>query len=811
MARSEWKAFFRQDWRFESGQHKPGFKNNKSGNQKMKATDKNIGRLVVGFILACALTSNLLAQSTATNGPNTGLTAAQQAAAEAAQLQALMQATAQALAQAQAAHPARTASAAGQNAGQQSLIVGGQSEFSEDYAPWVLQDIPMSNGSQLTADALLVQSQNELLIMSTNIAALQAEQQAAVSNLLLGQTIQIPQAWTNVDGSLLFFDHINADGSPAIKMTYNLESARTVGAQKLWPGGSSGFSITGSNVLLAEWDGGDVRTNHQEFTNGFRVSLIDGPTAYGVADHSTHVAGTMTAYGVNGTAIGFANRALLEEGYYRNDVTEMPIQAATKYVRESNHSYGYTAGWSGLINVSGTNYYFWAGNSTNTGQSWIFGFYDGPGAATNDSIIYKAQTYLPVVAAGNANGYPAPASQPVKHVELINGVYYFTTFVHPANGTNGFNTLTAYACSKNDLVVGAVNPNTNGYSGTNTTAIGYFSSLGPTADGRIKPDVVADGVNVFSTVAESTSAYTNMTGTSMAAPAVTGSLGLLTSLYQELYSTNAPLLSSSNAPLASTLRGLLIHTADQLGTNIGPSYTYGWGLIDPVAAATLITTNYASHSVAFIKEVRLNNGDFIQFPVVLTNNKPFKATITWSDPPGTPTPWALNPTNHMLVNDLDLRVIAPSGTTNFPWVLNPNLPANVATTGDNNLDNVEQVSIPNPTSGTYIVRVTNKGTLVDDLGQTNSQALSILLSGNIAQPPTLPKIASLNAYTVSNTVAVKWATDVGRVYRVQANSNLKTTNWLYSTGELSATKTNTAVVLPIVSATNQFYRVVQVR
>jgi len=665
--------------------------------------------------------------------------------------------------------------------------------------------------SYLQYTTLEIQSESDLLTMSTNIAALQAEQQAAVSNLLLSQTIQIPQAWTNVDGSLMFFDHMNDDGSPAIKMTYNLESAQTVGAQKLWPGGSSGFGINGSNVLLAQWDGGDVRTNHQEFTNGFRVSLIDGPTSSGIQDHPTHVAGTMTAYGVNGTAIGFANRARLEEGSFNNDVTEMPMQAATNKIRESNHSYGYAAGWSGLNAYNGTNYYLWVGNSTNTGQSWIFGFYDGPGAATNDSIIYKAQTYLPVVSAGNANGYPPPPSQPVWHLEFINGVEYLTTFVHPANGTNGFNTLSGYACSKNDIVVGAVNPNTNGYSGTNTTTIGYFSSQGPTADGRIKPDVVADGVNVFSSVAESTSAYTNMTGTSMSAPAVTGTLGLLSAFYQTLYPTNAPLLSSSNAPLASTLRGLLIHTADQLGTNIGPSYTYGWGLIDPVAAATLITNNYASQSVAFIKEVRLNNGDYIQFPVVLTNNKPFKATITWTDPPGTSVPWSLNPTNHMLVNDLDLRVITPGGTTNFPWVLNPNHPANAATTGDNNLDNVEQVSIPNPTSGTYLMRVTNKGTLVDNLGQTNSQTLSILLSGNIAQPPTLPKIASLNAYTVSNTVAVKWATDVGRVYRVQGNGDLKTTNWSYSTGELSATKTNTAVVLSIGSATNQFYRVVQVR
>ena len=101
-------------------------------------------------------------------------------------------------------------------------------------------------------------------------------------------------------------------------------------------------------------------------------------------------------------------------------------------------------------------------------------------------------------------------------------------------------------------------------------------------DGRIKPDVVADGVNVYSTLSTNTTSYGLDSGTSMSAPAVTGTLGLITGLYNELY-------GATNPPLSSTLRGLLIETADQLGTNVGPSYTYGWGLIEPVAAATLVT------------------------------------------------------------------------------------------------------------------------------------------------------------------------------------------------------------------------------
>jgi hypothetical protein len=279
---------------------------------------------------------------------------------------------------------------------------------------------------------------------------------------------------------------------------------------------------------------------------------------------------------------------------------------------------------------------------------------------------------------------------------------------------------------------------------------------------------------------------------------------LLTELYNELYGTNNP-------PLSSTLRGIMVHTADQLGTNVGPSYTYGWGLIDPLAAANLVTNNFSSGSLAFVKEVRLMNGDHIEFPVKLTNGVPFRATITWTDPPGTPTGVAVNPTNHMLVNDLDLRVVSPSGTTNLPYVLNPASPASAATTADNSVDNVEQVYIPSPTNGTYTVRVTHKGILKDDLGQTNYQNVSLMLSGNIALPPTIPNITTIFPITSSNTVALAWSTDAGRVYRVQSETNLLSGSWQFASDELSASKTNMAITVPFSSTNNIFYRIVQVR
>jgi hypothetical protein len=238
----------------------------------MKAIQPIIGKLIVGCVLALGLTSNVYAQldpppGGGTNDPPTPEELAAQWAA---------------------------------------LVAAQQADYTNNYAPWIIPDI-IFGGSPLAPDAIQTQITSDLLTLSTNLAAMQAEQHAAVSNLLIGQEIAIPQTWTDTNGNIYFFDHEFENGSAGIKVTHNIESAQTVGAEKLWPGGSSGFSLSGTNVLLAQWDGGDVRTNHQEFTNGFRVNLLDGQTGYGSQDHPTHVAGTMTAYGVNGTAIGFAH------------------------------------------------------------------------------------------------------------------------------------------------------------------------------------------------------------------------------------------------------------------------------------------------------------------------------------------------------------------------------------------------------------------------------------------------------------------------------------------------------------------------
>jgi hypothetical protein len=203
----------------------------------------------------------------------------------------------------------------------------------------------------------------------------------------------------------------------------------------------------------------------------------------------------------------------------------------------------------------------------------------------------------------------------------------------------------------------------------------------------------------------------------------------------------------------------------------------------------------------------------VQFPVLSPggSGNPLKVTICWTDPAGSANAETnLNNPAIKLVNDLDLRLIAPNGTTNFPYVLKPDLTnqspsvrASAATTGDNSRDNVEQVYIASPASGTYTAKVTHKGTL------TNSQWVSILISGNTAQQPPALKINQI-LQTATNQMAIGWPAVVGQRYQVQyVNTLSASNNWQNIGAQISARLTNVVTQVQM-SGAKAFYRVAQV-
>lgn len=493
----------------------------------------------------------------------------------------------------------------------------------------------------------------------------------------------------------------NADG-PMFRTTLNVDTAQTIRTTRVWPGGGAGLSLTGTGILMGIWDGGRVDNAHTEFSG--RVA-IGNPVA--VSNHGTHVAGTMIARGANAAAKGMAYAGNLRSYDWNSDIAEMASAAIAPHnIRVSNHSYGYVAGWTfGWVNGSR---WTWMGRFADT-RDWKFGFYDSTSKDV-DTMLFSAPFYLPVVSAGNDRNDNGPAAGAVYDIRNAANTAWTTSTAARVPDGNYDSIPMGLQTAKNTLTVAAVRPIPGGYAGPASVLMSTFSSWGPADDGRIKPDISACGVSVFST--EPGGAYGTKDGTSMAAPSVAGSLGLLVQRQRQVRGTDMR---------AATLKALAIHTADEAGAAPGPDYAFGWGLMNTERAARHIgMQNFHPYA---IREFVKANAQTIQIPVVSDGVTPFKVTIAWTDRAGTPTSVAVNPRNRMLVNDLDLRVVR-GATTYLPWRLSWSAPAAPAVRGDNVYDNVEQVVLPVLPVGTNLIRVTNKGALVG-----GAQAFSMIVSG----------------------------------------------------------------------------------
>jgi len=512
-------------------------------------------------------------------------------------------------------------------------------------------------------------------------------------------------------GYIASLARVDAFGMPLYIATENVNSAATIGTNKLWTGGSTGLNLDGAanNVKgkLAIWDGGSPLGTHIEFTG--RINEKDNAD---ISDHSTHVAGTMIAKGINPAAKGMSHgiqELLAYDMLNSSDIEEMMAEGPDLLV--SNHSYGFPAGWQ----YNDRWEYYGPPNST---EDYKFGYYSEE-AMLWDSIAYNAPYYLPVKSAGNNRETNGPPVGEPYYRRNASGAWVAGTRPAGISNNDAYDILSTVSNAKNILVVGATNPITV-YSSAKDVALTTFSSWGPTDDGRIKPDLVTDGVNVFSPISTANNAYDIYTGTSMSSPAAAGSLLLL----QEYYST----LHAGAFMRSATLKGIAIHTAREAGAYPGPDYQFGWGLLNMEDAAAAITANNTTH---LLQENVLNNGSTFSLPVIASGNGTLKATICWTDPKGAVTPEgsALDNTSKKLVNDLDL--VIKRGTTIYrTWTLNPSLPANAATRANNSADNVEKVELPDVVPGdTYTIEITHKNTLA-----RGSQAYSLIVSGVSSQP-----------------------------------------------------------------------------
>ncbi|MFT5926134.1 MAG: subtilisin-like proprotein convertase family protein [Rubritalea sp.] len=470
----------------------------------------------------------------------------------------------------------------------------------------------------------------------------------------------------NEDGSFDQLIRVNDDGTPIFYSLDNVDSGISTRADRLHNGSTLGLNIEGQGMTAYVWDGGPARVGHQEFTTTSSGGAVvgDGQVMLnGNSFHATHVSGTIAASGVDPNAKGMAPQAQIITNEWTNDTSEM-ASAGANGALISNHSYGIPL-------------------SSFSGFPEFVGKYVED-ARIVDQITYNAPYYLPVYSAGNdggnANGNPISA---------------------------GYDKLTGDKVAKNIMTVANAqdaNINTDGTLGS--VSISGGSSQGPTDDLRIKPDIAGNGTQVFSSFDGSSTSYGTISGTSMASPNIAGSMLLLQQYYNQ---------KNGSFMRAASLKGLTLHTADDAGSN-GPDAVFGWGLMNTMAAANVITENKISSRIV---EAVLQDGQSYSITVDSDNVSELLASISWTDPAGQVNTGGANDPTPSLVNDLDVR-ITQNGMSFEPWKLTG---ANANTTGDNIVDNFERVDVANA-SGAYTITVTHKGSLVN-----GSQAFSLIVTG----------------------------------------------------------------------------------
>jgi len=475
---------------------------------------------------------------------------------------------------------------------------------------------------------------------------------------------------------------------PLYRITQNLNAAISSGASLIRQ--TLPYNLDGSGVKVAVWDAGSIRNTHREFNT---TRVVKKNPSVRVDDHATHVAGTIGASGTNPSAKGMAPQAAIDSYDWTRDYAEMAAAGAATAadatrVSLSNHSYGY--------------------DSTSSDM----GCYENE-CVTTDNLTNSLPFHLVFWAAGNER--------------------------ETLSSKGGFQSVTFNALAKNILTVGAVDDAVTGsIRDISKAAMSSFSNWGPASDGRIKPDLVANGVGIFSSISTGDAAYDTYDGTSMATPSAVGSAALVQQLYAREFS-NQRLRSSM-------LKALLIHTADDLGT-AGPDYKNGWGLLNTKKAADLILAHKANlSSPKMIEGVLSNSTRTANHTIQWDGTSPIRATLCWTEPAGTAQSLASSRTPS-LRNNLNLRITAPDRSTahlpfTMPFVGNwttasMSLPA---TRGVNNVDTVEQVLIPSPSrAGLYTISVTFNGTLT-----TAPQTYSLVLTGGNSSATNPPPTVTLD-------------------------------------------------------------------
>ena len=286
-------------------------------------------------------------------------------------------------------------------------------------------------------------------------------------------------------------------------------------------------------------------------------------------------------------------------------------------------------------------------------------------------------------------------------------------------GGSGASQVTSPATAKNVIAVGA---STTGSSGTVAPgSVANFSSLGPSLDGRVKPDLVAPGVGICSGLAEEArnpagssclsgthaggnAYYMALSGTSQATAVASGVAALTREFIREQ--------AMVSSPSSALVKAAMINGATDLGTPDIPNAQEGWGQVN--LERTVLPMDGATPLDTFFDDKKtLQPGFGLLYSFDMNPAHGIDLTLAWTDEAGS----ANAPQSEArLVNDLDLVLVAPDGTE---WLGN-NFAQGVSVSGGSpdTVNNVERLriapgSLPSAT-GTWIVQVHHRGGSAQD-------------------------------------------------------------------------------------------------
>ncbi len=460
-------------------------------------------------------------------------------------------------------------------------------------------------------------------------------------------------------------------------------------------------------------------TTHRKIVHYW--TYVDGADT-GSSEHGTHVAGSIA-----GNATGYSS----SDAQYNGEAPSAKLSFVD--IGDSNDN---------LYTPSDLNYLWY----------WMY----------NDGARISSQSWgVPISAGSWVNTYDSQAMQVDQF--MWNHPDFLIFFAAGNDGSNA-NTVSTPSTAKDCVTVGALG-SASSYGGGSETMqdIASFSSRGPTADGRLKPTIVSPGVAIDSAKGDgdpttNNSGTTQMQGTSMATPNAAGVAALVREYFTDgYYPAGEKGKGYAFVPSGALIKAMLVNSADQ-ATGSGaadhpyngmtfPNNDQGFGRPSvknvtyfPGSSRKLLVFDHGLDGVRGI-----GTGEVWERKVVVSGSgEDFKVTLAWTDYPGTPG------ASTILVNDLDLVVIAPDGTeyhgNDFTGSSIGSVYSTAGSTKYDRTNPVEEVWVNNPTTGTWTIRVVGYNVPI-------AQPFAVVVTGDLDTNQAIELDKPI--YSDSDTVTVK--------------------------------------------------------